>query len=60
MPYSEDPFTPPSATVASTNSANGRAEGTTGGNHGIICYNIFFAIILVLLIRYYNTNYNII
>jgi len=60
MPYSEDPFTPPSATMASTNSANGRAEGTTGGNHGIICYNIFFAIILVLLIRYYNTNYNII
>ncbi|CAD6268955.1 unnamed protein product [Miscanthus lutarioriparius] len=34
MMYSEDPFTPPSRNRwASTNSANGRAEGTTGGNH---------------------------
>jgi len=38
MPYSGSPFTPPSATMASTNNQwpESRDEGTSGGNHGII------------------------
>ncbi|CAD6255655.1 unnamed protein product [Miscanthus lutarioriparius] len=38
MPYSGSPFTPPSATAASTNNQwpESRDEGTSGVNHGII------------------------